>query len=327
MAVLDGTIKNREITREMQESYLDYAMSVIIARALPDIRDGLKPVHRKILYSMHELGLRHNAKYRKSATIVGHVIGHYHPHGDLAAYDSMVRMAQDFSLRYPLVDGQGNFGCFTGETKILLADGRELSFIDLVKEAKNGKKNYAYTFNEKMDSIEIAEVLNPRLTKKGAQLVEVVLDNGEKIKCTPNHRFMLKDGSYREAQNLVSGDSLMPAYFRLSTAEDDKNAIGYKMIWQPFSNFWDWVHRLADDFNLENGKYKLSAGKVRHHLDFNKLNNSPENIKRMQWGDHWRLHYNLTSEKHKNDPTYVLKLKGGELNIGVIRKTLKKERN
>ncbi|OHA00628.1 MAG: DNA gyrase subunit A [Candidatus Sungbacteria bacterium RIFCSPHIGHO2_02_FULL_49_12] len=111
-----GQIKNREIVDEMQESYLDYAMSVIVARALPDVRDGLKPVHRRILYAMHDLGLTHQAKHRKSALVVGEVLGKYHPHGDTAVYDSMVRMAQDFSMRYPLIDGQGNFGSIDGDT-------------------------------------------------------------------------------------------------------------------------------------------------------------------------------------------------------------------
>src|SRR3989344_5947723 len=95
-------IRPRAIEQEMRESYLDYAMSVIVARALPDVRDGLKPVHRRVLYAMHEQGLRHNVKYRKSATVVGEVLGKYHPHGDTAVYDSLVRLAQDFSMRYPL---------------------------------------------------------------------------------------------------------------------------------------------------------------------------------------------------------------------------------
>jgi DNA gyrase subunit A len=111
-----GTINLREITKEVQQSYLDYAMSVIVSRALPDVRDGLKPVHRRILYSMWNTGLRANAKFRKSATVVGEVLGKYHPHGDVAVYDSMVRMAQDFSLRYPLVRGQGNFGSMDGDS-------------------------------------------------------------------------------------------------------------------------------------------------------------------------------------------------------------------
>ncbi len=110
-----GLLKSRSIESEMQESFLDYAMSVIVDRALPDVRDGLKPVHRRILYSMHELGLTHTAKYRKSATVVGEVLGSYHPHGDVAVYDSMVHMAQDFAMRYPLIDGQGNFGSMDGD--------------------------------------------------------------------------------------------------------------------------------------------------------------------------------------------------------------------
>jgi len=105
-----GYIKSREITDEMKEDYLDYAMSVIISRALPDVRDGLKPVHRRILYTMYEDGLRHDAKFRKSATVIGATLGKYHPHGDVALYGALVRMAQDFSLRYPLIKGQGNFG-------------------------------------------------------------------------------------------------------------------------------------------------------------------------------------------------------------------------
>ncbi|MEI7818587.1 MAG: DNA gyrase subunit A [bacterium] len=110
-----GTIKIQSIETEMEKSYLEYAMSVIVSRALPDVRDGLKPVHRRILYAMHTIGLRSNAKYRKSANIVGEVLGKYHPHGDSSVYDAMVRMAQDFSLRYPMVDGQGNFGSVDGD--------------------------------------------------------------------------------------------------------------------------------------------------------------------------------------------------------------------
>ncbi len=109
-------IQPRTLTQEVQQSYLDYAMSVIVSRALPDVRDGLKPVHRRILYSMWDSGLRPNAKFRKSATVVGEVLGKYHPHGDGAVYDSMVRLAQDFSMRYPLVWGQGNFGSMDGDS-------------------------------------------------------------------------------------------------------------------------------------------------------------------------------------------------------------------
>jgi len=112
----NAPIENINIEDEMKTSYLDYAMSVIVGRALPDVRDGLKPVHRRILYAMQDLGNVYNKAHKKSARIVGDVIGKYHPHGDQAAYDTIVRMAQDFSLRYPLVDGQGNFGSVDGDS-------------------------------------------------------------------------------------------------------------------------------------------------------------------------------------------------------------------
>lgn len=149
MAILNGNIKSREIVTEMQDSYLDYAMSVIVARALPDVRDGLKPVHRRILYAMHEMGLRPGAKYQKSAKVVGYVLGQFHPHGDTAAYDSMVRMAQEFSLRYPLVDGQGNFGSIDGDgaaayryTEARLAPIAELMLADIDKDTVDFIDNF-----------------------------------------------------------------------------------------------------------------------------------------------------------------------------------------
>src|SRR5471030_1512071 len=103
-------IEKVSLESELKQSYMDYAMSVIVGRALPDVRDGLKPVHRRVLFAMYELNNMHDKPYKKSARVVGDVIGKYHPHGDTAAYDTIVRMAQEFSLRYPLVDGQGNFG-------------------------------------------------------------------------------------------------------------------------------------------------------------------------------------------------------------------------
>ncbi|MBI1871895.1 DNA gyrase subunit A, partial [Candidatus Collierbacteria bacterium] len=111
-----GLIQPTRIVEEMEKSYLDYAMSVIVSRALPDVRDGLKPVHRRILFAMKEMGLTHKSAYKKSARVVGEVLGKYHPHGDQAVYQTMVRLAQDFSMRYPLIDGQGNFGSIDGDS-------------------------------------------------------------------------------------------------------------------------------------------------------------------------------------------------------------------
>lgn len=139
----------QSITEEMQESYLDYAMSVIIGRALPDVRDGLKPVHRRILYAMWDIGLKADAKFRKSATVVGEVLGKYHPHGDVAVYDSMVRMAQNFAMRYPLINGQGNFGSLDGDnpaamryTEAKLASIAEQLLTDLEKNTVEFLPNY-----------------------------------------------------------------------------------------------------------------------------------------------------------------------------------------
>ena len=143
------------IEQEMQNSYLDYSMSVIVARALPDVRDGLKPVHRRVLYGMNELGLQPNRPYKKSARVVGDVLGKYHPHGDKAVYDTIVRMVQDFSLRYPLVDGQGNFGSVDGDspaamryTEVRLAQISNNILADLDKNTVDFIANYDDTPEE-----------------------------------------------------------------------------------------------------------------------------------------------------------------------------------
>jgi DNA gyrase subunit A len=150
-----GTIRHINIDVEMQASYLDYAMSVIVARALPDVRDGLKPVHRRVLYAMHDLGLSNDKPYKKSARIVGEVLGKYHPHGDVPVYEAMVRMAQDFSLRYPLVDGQGNFGSVDGDnaaamryTEARLAAISAEMLADIQKDTVDWVDNFDGTLRE-----------------------------------------------------------------------------------------------------------------------------------------------------------------------------------
>ncbi|RJQ36557.1 DNA gyrase subunit A [Candidatus Microgenomates bacterium] len=150
-----GKVEPIEITKEMEKSYLDYAMSVIVSRALPDVRDGLKPVHRRILYAMHEIGLSHSAKYSKSAKIVGEVMGKYHPHGDMPIYDALVRLAQNFSMRYPLIDGQGNFGSMDGDpaaamryTEARLAAITDEMLYDLDKETVEYSPNFDGTLKE-----------------------------------------------------------------------------------------------------------------------------------------------------------------------------------
>jgi DNA gyrase subunit A len=150
-----GKILPTEITGEMEKSYLDYSMSVIVARALPDVRDGLKPVHRRILYAMHQIGLSHSSRYSKSAKVVGEVLGKYHPHGDIALYDALVRLAQNFSMRYPLIDGQGNFGSIDGDppaamryTECRLAAISQELLMDIDKETIDTTRNFDNTLDE-----------------------------------------------------------------------------------------------------------------------------------------------------------------------------------
>ena len=143
------TIVQSDLVQEMKTSYIDYAMSVIVGRALPDVRDGLKPVHRRILYSMYETGLTSDKKHKKSATCVGDVLGKYHPHGDASVYDAMVRLAQDFSMRYMLVDGHGNFGSVDGDppaayryTEARLSKISNEMLRDIDKETVNWEPNF-----------------------------------------------------------------------------------------------------------------------------------------------------------------------------------------
>ncbi len=150
-----GYVKLRSIVEEMQDSYIDYAMSVIVGRALPDVRDGLKPVHRRILYTMREDGVTHSAKYRKSASVVGTTLARYHPHGDMAVYNSLVLMAQDFSMRYPLIEGQGNFGSVDGDppsamrySEARLSKIGEVILRDIQKDTVNFIVNYDGTRKE-----------------------------------------------------------------------------------------------------------------------------------------------------------------------------------
>src|SRR5215472_12088669 len=206
-----GIVKPVGIVEQMTGAYLDYSMSVIVSRALPDVRDGLKPVHRRVLYAMDKMGLQSSRSFRKCAGIVGEVLKSYHPHGDVAVYDTLVRLAQPWNMRYPLVMGQGNFGCFTGDTKITLLDGTEKTFAELAQLPAD-ETFYVYSVDSS-GKVVVGEGRHARVTRKEAQLVEVALDNGEKLRCTPDHRFMLRDGTYKQAQDLTSADSLMPGYF------------------------------------------------------------------------------------------------------------------
>ncbi len=171
-----GKILPTEITSELSKSYLDYAMSVIVARALPDIRDGLKPVHRRILYAMHVMGMHSSSKYRKSATVVGEVLGKYHPHGDAPVYEALVRLAQEFSLRYPLIDGQGNFGSVDGDppaamryTEAKLAKIADAMLADIEKDTVEFTDNFDGTLKEPV----FLPALLPNLLLMGSEGIAV----------------------------------------------------------------------------------------------------------------------------------------------------------
>lgn len=165
-----------EISEEMRRSYLDYAMSVIVSRALPDVRDGLKPVHRRIIYSMFENGYDYNRPFRKSARIVGDVLGKYHPHGDISVYEAMVRMAQPFSMRVPLVDGQGNFGSMDGDsaaamryTEARLAKVAHSLIDDIDKDTVDFMPNY----DESLQEPTVLPASYPNLLVNGANGIAV----------------------------------------------------------------------------------------------------------------------------------------------------------
>ena len=198
-----------DLQQEMRQAYLDYAMSVIVARALPDVRDGLKPVQRRILYAMYEEGLRPDRAFRKSANVTGVVMAKYHPHGDAPIYDALVRLAQDFSVRYPLVQGQGNFGCFSGDTKVELTNGDQKTFIELIDMVRHGLRGDVFTVDQHRN-VRLKPVRAPRLVRRNDPVVKVTLSSGNEVTCTPDHRFMLRDGTYREAQSLRPKDPLMP---------------------------------------------------------------------------------------------------------------------
>ena len=275
------------IQDEMRVSYTRYAMSVIVGRALPDVRDGLKPVHRRILYAMYDQNMTPDRRREKCASAVGEVLKKYHPHGDQSVYDALVRMAQDFSMRYRLVDGQGNFGCFTGDTRVLLLDGTTPTFEELAARPKD-EIFPVYSVNGEGE-IAVGEGRFSRVTRKDAPLVELVFDDGSTVRCTPDHKFLLRDGSWKEAATLTVDDSLMAGHF--DTAKINAKTSDYLRVRQPKTGQWQFVHRLSDEFNSAKGLAREFDGAfVRHHKNGNRFDNSPSNIERMDWLEHFHLH-------------------------------------
>lgn len=176
MATVQEKIQPVEIEEEIKYSYLDYAMSVIVSRALPDVRDGLKPVQRRVLYTMYELGLLHNRPYKKCARIVGETLGKYHPHGDAAVYDTLVRLAQDFTMRYPLVDGQGNFGSIDGDSPAAMRyTEARLSAIaeEMLQDIEKNTVNFRPNFDETLKEPEVLPTILPNLLVNGSSGIAV----------------------------------------------------------------------------------------------------------------------------------------------------------
>src|SRR6056297_834488 len=165
-----------DIDDQMKDAFLDYAMSVIVSRALPDVRDGLKPVHRRILYALHDLGMTPNKSHKKSARIVGEVLGKYHPHGDTAVYDTMVRMAQDFSYRYPLIDGHGNFGSVDGDSAAAMryTEARMASIAqELLTDIKKDTVDFVPNFDDSLKEPEVLPARFPNLLVNGSSGIAV----------------------------------------------------------------------------------------------------------------------------------------------------------
>ncbi len=208
-----GNIKPHSIEEEIKDSFLSYAMSVIVSRALPDVRDGLKPVHRRVLYAMHDLGLQPNRPYRKSATVVGEVIGKYHPHGDSAVYDTLVRLAQDFSLRYPLVDGQGNFGSVDGDPAAAMRYtearlGRIAT--EMLRDISSETVDFAPNFDESQREPEVLPARFPNLLVNGSDGIAV----GMATKIPPHNLSEVVDATVALIENPELQDEELLGYIK-----------------------------------------------------------------------------------------------------------------
>ena len=232
-----GSVDQVDIDQQMRTAYLDYAMSVIVSRALPDARDGLKPVHRRILYAMFDMGMRSNAAYKKSARIVGEVLGKYHPHGDAAVYDAMARLAQDFSMRYLLVDGQGNFGSIDGDapaamryTEARLAGMAEEMLADIERDTVDFGDNFDGSLKEPLVlparlpnlllngssgiAVGMATNIPPHNLKELAAAITYLIDNYETLDDIPVEELMkrLPGPDFPTGGIIVGGEGILQAY-------------------------------------------------------------------------------------------------------------------
>jgi len=201
--------------------------------------------------------------------------------------DCQSKKASDSELF--IVEGDSAGGCFSGETEIALLDGRNVSFKDIVEEYNQGKKHYCYTIDNN-GKVAVGEVLHPRITKHSTNVVKVTLDNAAEIVCTPDHKFMLRDGTYCAARDLLAGSSLMPLYRQQSKLEGKITIENYEMVFDPSENYWRFTHLISDRFNQNRGHYQKNEGDHIHHRDFNKHNNNPDNLTSLSKESHLSLH-------------------------------------
>ena len=195
-----SNVTKRYIEEEMKQSYLDYSMSVIVSRALPDVRDGMKPVHRRILFAMNELGMTYDKAYKKSARIVGEVLGKYHPHGDSSVYGAIVRMAQDFNYRYPLVDGHGNFGSIDGDSAAAMryTEARMAKISgELMEDIDKNTIDFMKNFDDSLDEPTVLPAKLPNLLLNGATGIAV----GMATNIPPHNLGELVDGILAQIEN------------------------------------------------------------------------------------------------------------------------------
>ncbi|MFC1726631.1 DNA gyrase subunit A, partial [candidate division KSB1 bacterium] len=239
-----GNIVPVLIEEEMKDSYIDYAMSVIVARALPDVRDGLKPVHRRILFAMNELGISFNRGFKKSARIVGEVLGKYHPHGDTAVYDAMVRMVQDFSLRYPLIGGQGNFGSVDGDSAAAMryTEARMTRLAEeMLKDIDKNTVDFTPNFDETLKEPKVLPAGLPNLLINGSSGIAV----GMATNIPPHNLGEIVDGLVEQINN---PDITIPELMEFIPAPDfPTGAIIYG------------AEGLKDAYNTGRGKLKIRA--------------------------------------------------------------------
>ncbi|MBM4167293.1 MAG: DNA gyrase subunit A [Ignavibacteria bacterium] len=235
MSVISEKIIPVDIESEMKSSYIDYAMSTIVSRALPDVRDGLKPVHRRILFAMNELGLAANRPYKKSARVVGEVLGKYHPHGDTAVYDAMVRMAQDFSMRYPLVDGQGNFGSVDGDspaamryTEVRLARIAE----EMLRDIDKNTVDFGSNFDDTLQEPKVLPSMLPNLLLNGSSGIAV----GMATNIPPHNLKEVVDGCIALIDNPELADEKLLKYVKAPDFPTGGIIYGYQGVKDAFLN-------------------------------------------------------------------------------------------